>query len=237
MDRARAHRRLAGFGSFALLALAAELAGRSLTVRLDLGRHVPTPSYGGADYYPFLLAGVKVAIALMLAALTWRFFKARAAARAARRLLARVGAPIARGAADASPALRPQLGDRVRADRRLLPRPDRQRALRRRPVAADVAVAAHVGALRLRGPRGARRAAVRRGVALALRLRALREGRRRRRAFASAPRRLGRSRPVTRGATAIRLAASSVSRSSRGLLPSRRSTGQTPGLSSTREEE
>jgi len=94
MGRARAHRRLAGVGSFALLALVAELAGRSLTLRLDLGRHVPTPSYGGADYYPFLLAGVKVAIALMLPALTWRFFEARAAARAARRLLARVGAPV-----------------------------------------------------------------------------------------------------------------------------------------------
>jgi hypothetical protein len=92
MGRARAHRRVAGFGSFALLALVAELAGRSLTVRLDLGRHVPTPSYAGADYYPFLLAVVKIGIALMLAALTWRFIKARAAARAARRLLTRVGA-------------------------------------------------------------------------------------------------------------------------------------------------
>ena len=91
MVRARAHRRLAGFGSFALLALAAELAGRSLTVRLDLGRHVPTPSYAGADYYPFLLAAVKIGIALMLAALTWRFIRARAAARGARRLLVRVG--------------------------------------------------------------------------------------------------------------------------------------------------
>ena len=93
MDRARSHRRLAAFGAFALLALIAELSGRSLTVKLDLGRHVPTPSYAGADYYPFLLAGVKVGIALMLAALTWRFVKARAAARAARRLLAAVGAP------------------------------------------------------------------------------------------------------------------------------------------------
>ena len=91
MGRARAHRRLSGLGSFALLALVAELAGRSLTVRLDLGRHVPTPSYSGADYYPFLLAAVKIGIALMLAALTWRFIKARAAARAARRLLVRGG--------------------------------------------------------------------------------------------------------------------------------------------------
>lgn len=107
MDRARAHRRLAGFGSFALLALVAELAGRSLTIRLDLGRHVPTPSYAGADYYPFLLAGVKIAIALMLAALTWRFFKARAAARAARRLLVRVGAPV-----QEAPRMRVQLSVR-----------------------------------------------------------------------------------------------------------------------------
>src|SRR3954469_18717776 len=91
MERARAHRRIAGFASFALLALAAELAGRSLTVRLDLGRHVPTPSYSGANYYPFLLAGVKVAVALMLATLTWRFVKARAAARAGRKLLGAVG--------------------------------------------------------------------------------------------------------------------------------------------------
>jgi len=60
MQRARAHRRLAGFGAFALLALVAEICGRSLTVRLDLGRHVATPSYSGSNYYPFLLAGVKV---------------------------------------------------------------------------------------------------------------------------------------------------------------------------------
>ena len=92
MERARAHRRLAGFGSFALLALVAEICGRSLTVRLDLGRHVPTPSYSGSNYYPFLLAGVKIGAALMLAALTWRFIKARMAARAAQELLGAVGA-------------------------------------------------------------------------------------------------------------------------------------------------
>ncbi len=91
MERARAHRRLAGIGAFALLALVAELVGRSLTVRLDLGRHVPTPSYAGADYYPVLLMAVKGGVALMLAALTWRFVRARAAARAARRLLIAVG--------------------------------------------------------------------------------------------------------------------------------------------------
>jgi hypothetical protein len=83
---------LAGIGAFVLLALVAEIVGRSLTVRLDLGRHVPTPSYAGANYYPFLLAGVKGSVALLLAALTWRFVKARAAARAARRVLGAVGA-------------------------------------------------------------------------------------------------------------------------------------------------
>src|SRR5215218_4070051 len=92
MDRARAHRRLAGFGSFALLALVAEITGRSVTVSLDLGRHVPTPRYSGTNYYPFLLAGAKIGVALMLAALTWRFVRARSAARGARRLLGAVGA-------------------------------------------------------------------------------------------------------------------------------------------------
>jgi hypothetical protein len=96
VTRARTHRRLSGIGAFVLLALVAELAGRSLTVRLDLGRHVPTPSYSGANYYPFLLAGVKVSAALLLAALTWRFVKARAAARAARRVLGAVGASARR---------------------------------------------------------------------------------------------------------------------------------------------
>src|SRR5580765_8227348 len=92
MERARSHRRLAGAGAFVLLALVAEIVGRSLTVSLDLGRHVPTPRYAGADYYPFLLAFVKVGVALMLATLTWRFVKARAAARTARRLMGAVGA-------------------------------------------------------------------------------------------------------------------------------------------------
>lgn len=91
MDRARRHQRLFSGLAFALLALVAELAGRSLTYRLDVGRHVAAPGYAGADYYPFLLAGVKVGIALLLARLAWRFARAHAAARAARRLLAAVG--------------------------------------------------------------------------------------------------------------------------------------------------
>jgi hypothetical protein len=104
MERARSHRRLAGIGAFALLALVAEIVGRSLTVRLDLGRHVPTPRYAGADYYPFLLAFVKVGVALMLAVLTWRFVRARSAARAARRLMDKVG-----GCAHSTPRVRIEL--------------------------------------------------------------------------------------------------------------------------------
>ena len=61
MERAARHQRLLVAASrFGLLALVAELAGRSLTHRLDLGRHVATPSYADADYYPILLAVVKV---------------------------------------------------------------------------------------------------------------------------------------------------------------------------------
>jgi len=58
------------------LALIAELIGRSLAHRLDFGQHVATPSYSGADYYPILLAVVKVGIALMLARVAWRAVKA-----------------------------------------------------------------------------------------------------------------------------------------------------------------
>jgi len=73
--------------AFGLLALAAELVGRSLTHRVDVGRHVATPSYAGTEYYPILLGVVKGAIALLLARLLWRLLKAHAAERAARRLL------------------------------------------------------------------------------------------------------------------------------------------------------
>jgi hypothetical protein len=91
MQRARRHQRLLSGLAFALLALVAELLGRSLTHRFDIGRHVQAGSYATADYYPFLLAGVKVGIALLLARLAWRFARAHAAARAARRLLAAAG--------------------------------------------------------------------------------------------------------------------------------------------------
>jgi hypothetical protein len=90
MERARRHHRALAASAFGLLALVAELAGRSLTHRIDIGRHVESPSYSGADYYPFLLAFVKVGIALLLARLVWRFVRARATARAAERVLGAV---------------------------------------------------------------------------------------------------------------------------------------------------
>jgi hypothetical protein len=109
MERARRHQRLLSLLAFALLALAAELIGRSLTRHLDVGSHVSTPSYAGADYYPALLAVVKGGIALLLARLAWRFVRAHAAARAGRRALAAVGMRPARQA----PRLRISLSPRL----------------------------------------------------------------------------------------------------------------------------
>jgi hypothetical protein len=91
VQRARRHQRLLSALAFALLALIAELVGRSLAHRIDVGRHVRSPSYSGADYYPFLLMAVKLGVALLAARLTWRFARARSAARAGRRLLTAVG--------------------------------------------------------------------------------------------------------------------------------------------------
>jgi hypothetical protein len=75
MDRARRHQRALARVALIFLAFCAELLGRSLSHRLDFGRHVGS-TYSGADYYPFLLAAVKVGVALMLARLAWRFVKA-----------------------------------------------------------------------------------------------------------------------------------------------------------------
>ena len=109
MERARRHQRLLSVLAFGLLALVAELAGRSLTHRIDVGRHVRSPSYAGTDYYPILLAAVKVGIALLLARLAWRIVKARSAERAAHRLLAAVGVRPAR----AAPRIRLRLSPRL----------------------------------------------------------------------------------------------------------------------------
>ena len=76
MERARRHQRALARAALVFLALIAELTGRSLSHRLDFGQHVRATAYSGADYYPFLLAAVKVGLALMLARLAWRFVKA-----------------------------------------------------------------------------------------------------------------------------------------------------------------
>jgi hypothetical protein len=86
VERARRHSRLLSRLALGLLALVAELAGRSLTHRIDVGRHLGPVSYAHEGYYPVLLAAVKVGVALMLARLAWRFAKATAALREARRL-------------------------------------------------------------------------------------------------------------------------------------------------------
>lgn len=87
MARARRNQRLLSGLAFGLLALVAELAGRSLIHRLDVGRHVASPSYAGTNYYPILLAVVKTGIALLLARLLWRLVRARLAEQTALRLL------------------------------------------------------------------------------------------------------------------------------------------------------
>jgi hypothetical protein len=87
MERARRHQRLLSALAFGLLAVAAELFGRSLTHRVDVGRHVAAPSYAHTDYYPVLLAVVKVGIALLLARLLWRVMRARSTEAAGLRLL------------------------------------------------------------------------------------------------------------------------------------------------------
>src|SRR5205807_8555949 len=92
-----------------LLALIAELIGRSLTHRFNLGRHVAAPSYSGADYYPILLVAVKVGVALMLARVAWRVAKARSVAAAADRLLTAHGRTRTRAAVRVRFALSPRL--------------------------------------------------------------------------------------------------------------------------------
>jgi hypothetical protein len=108
MDRARRQRWLARL-ALGLLVLVAELVGRSLTHRLDVGRHVGPVSYRHADYYPFLLAVVKTGVALMLARLAWRFAKARAAERAAHRVAGALGVRTQRRA----PRVRIELSPRL----------------------------------------------------------------------------------------------------------------------------
>jgi hypothetical protein len=109
MERARGHQRLLAGLALSLLALTAEIAGRSLTHRLDVGRHVGRVSYASAGYYPFLLAAVKVGVALMLARVAWRFARAHAAARAAHGVAAALGSRRHRRAARVRIELSPRL--------------------------------------------------------------------------------------------------------------------------------
>lgn len=109
MTRARRHHRLLSLLAFGLLALVAELAGRSLTSRFDVGRHVSARAYAGADYYPVLLIAVKAGVALLLARLAWRFVRARATARAAQRVTTALGARPHRNA----PRVRLELSPRL----------------------------------------------------------------------------------------------------------------------------
>jgi hypothetical protein len=87
MNRARRHRRLFSFVAFGLLAVTAELVGAGLVQRMNVGRHVSSPSYRHAVYYPALLIAVKIGIALLLASVLWRVLRARATERTARRVL------------------------------------------------------------------------------------------------------------------------------------------------------
>ncbi len=106
--RSRHHVLLARL-ALGLLALVAELVGRSLTHRVNIGRHVAAPSYSGANYYPILLIVVKAGLALMLARVAWRFAKARSAAATARRVLDAHGRAPTRSA----PRVRLQLSPRL----------------------------------------------------------------------------------------------------------------------------
>jgi hypothetical protein len=109
VGRARRHQRFLSVAAFAVLALAAEVAGRSLTLRVDRLLNVRDPLSSSTDYYPFLLLGVKVGVALLLARVAWRFARAHATARAAGRLLRTLGGRPA----TAAPRVRLRLSARL----------------------------------------------------------------------------------------------------------------------------
>ncbi len=84
-------RRRTEVGVFALLALVAELTGRSITLRLDGRLHVSPLAASVAPYYPFLLAGIRLLAALALAGVAWRLIRAHATATAGEALLRTLG--------------------------------------------------------------------------------------------------------------------------------------------------
>jgi hypothetical protein len=102
-------RRRRGTATFALLVLVAEVVGRSATARVDRALHVRPLAPTGADYYPFLLVGLKVVVALALAGLLARAVRARAAADAGERLLDAIG----HRHVQRTPRLRPGLSPRI----------------------------------------------------------------------------------------------------------------------------
>ncbi len=102
-------RRTGALAAFGLLALVAELTGRSITGRLDRALHVTPLAATDTSYYPCLLGAVKLAAALGLAALAWRVARARSTAAAGERLLAAVGRRSPRPV----PRLRIQLSGRL----------------------------------------------------------------------------------------------------------------------------
>src|SRR2546430_15670922 len=60
-------RRLKAGAAFALLALVVELTGREITTRLDGALNVTPLATPTTRYYPFLLAGIRVLAALLVA--------------------------------------------------------------------------------------------------------------------------------------------------------------------------
>jgi hypothetical protein len=98
-----------GLATFALLVVVAEVAGRSMTARVDRVFHVEPLAPTGASYYPFLLVVLKIVVALACAALLARATRARAAADAGERLLAAVGQRHLRRAPRYRPGLSPRI--------------------------------------------------------------------------------------------------------------------------------
>jgi hypothetical protein len=98
-----------GTATFGLLVLVAEVVGRSATTRVDRALHVRPLAPKGADYYPFLLVGLKIVVALALAGLLARVVRARAAADAGERLLDAIG----HRHVHRTPRLRPGLSPRI----------------------------------------------------------------------------------------------------------------------------
>ena len=93
-----------GIATFGVFVLVAEIVGAGATSRVDNALHVAPLAPSGASYYPFLLAGAKVATALVLAALLARLMRGRAAAEAGHRLV---------GQAPRLPRLRVALSPRI----------------------------------------------------------------------------------------------------------------------------